>query len=99
MSGRKKAYITGSEVRHQKLPRLVPILRHTEMSTGQVLDCLAQWKSRKFRNTEISLTRAVSSLSTNKPKVEAKPGRLLSRWIVSIHSPRHLIYDRMFQVK
>lgn len=39
------------------------------MSTAQILDELARWKKKKFRPIELSLTRAVESLSTSSPLI------------------------------
>lgn len=49
---------------------------------AQVLAELEKWKTKRFRENEISLTRAVHSLSTDRPLIQARPGRLNSRWIV-----------------
>lgn len=52
------------------------------MSTSEVLDELSKWNKKRFRPNDISLTRAVESLSGDNPLVEPKPGRVVSRWIV-----------------
>lgn len=53
------------------------------MSTAQVLEELNKWKQKRFRDTEISFTRAAASLTSDEPLIRLVPGRVPSRWTVS----------------
>ncbi|KAJ7135562.1 hypothetical protein C8R44DRAFT_609472, partial [Mycena epipterygia] len=52
------------------------------MSTEQVLSILAPWKSKKFRDYELSWSRAADSLSGANPLVEVRPDKRPGRWTV-----------------
>ncbi|KAJ7773133.1 hypothetical protein B0H16DRAFT_1450979 [Mycena metata] len=52
----------------------------TEVS--QVLDELAPWKRKRFREYDLSWTRAAESLATDKPLIEARPNKIGSKWTI-----------------
>lgn len=54
------------------------------MSEGPVADDLMIWKTKRFREIDIPLSRVANSLSTDDPLVELKQGRVKTRWLVSI---------------
>lgn len=49
----------------------------------QILSELAIWKTKRFRETDIPLERAVESIGTNEAQVVARAGSVKSRWVVS----------------
>ncbi|KAJ7040618.1 hypothetical protein C8F04DRAFT_1253938 [Mycena alexandri] len=50
--------------------------------SSQVLDELAPWKHKRFREYDLSWTRASESLSTDKPLIEARPNKIGSKWTI-----------------
>ncbi|KDR81283.1 hypothetical protein GALMADRAFT_60982 [Galerina marginata CBS 339.88] len=48
----------------------------------EILDILATWQSKRFRESDITISDAAESLTTGYPLVEARPGTSSSRWII-----------------
>ncbi|KAJ6510107.1 hypothetical protein C8R47DRAFT_1208151 [Mycena vitilis] len=51
-------------------------------NSSQVLDALAPWKRKRFREYELSWVKAAESLTSDNPLVEIKSNKLGSRWTV-----------------
>ncbi|KAJ7821149.1 hypothetical protein B0H13DRAFT_2377518 [Mycena leptocephala] len=49
---------------------------------SQVLDALAPWKRKRFREYELSWMKAAESLGSDTPLIEVKPNKSGSRWTV-----------------
>lgn len=55
---------------------------------SQIIDELAPWKRKRFRDYELSWAKAAESLFSDKPLIEARPNKTGSRWTVhAIQSP------------
>ncbi|KAJ7154308.1 hypothetical protein C8R43DRAFT_1126390 [Mycena crocata] len=50
--------------------------------TNQVIEELAPWKRKRFRDYELSWVKAAESLGTSNPLIEVRPNKSGSRWTV-----------------
>jgi len=54
------------------------------MNNDEIIDTLAQWHTKRFREDEITLKEATESLTAEEPMVEIRPLEQSGQWAVHI---------------
>jgi len=53
------------------------------MSNEDLTEVVNEWKTKRFRDNQLTLTEAALSLATDSPSIEVKFSKKNGRWMVS----------------